>query len=220
VDDRGRALIHRWATASVAVVLVAATVLAALVIAGRVSLAPAPSPEAARVFYVVPYHYGFAFYDDRFHEVDTITVTVGKSVTLRIVPAHALPRDIFVAYNERTMALKIGELAPGDPRIRAKIAEDLELGNVEHIIGIAAHAARVTTHVAPILDGKRFRDGGPRTLEDAARRGDPSIVSVTLTAKAVGAFDVLCIDSGMDGEGTCGWGHKWMIARGAFVVTP
>jgi hypothetical protein len=51
-------------------------------------------------------------------------------------------------------------------------------------------------------------------------RNDPSIRAVTLTAKHVGAFDVLCVDSGMDGGGTCGWGHKWMTAKEAFVVRP
>jgi hypothetical protein len=51
-------------------------------------------------------------------------------------------------------------------------------------------------------------------------QGGPSIKSATFTAKKVGAFDVICVDSGMDGGGTCGWGHKWMVAKGAFVVRP
>ena len=78
----------------------------------------------------------------------------------------------------------------------------------------------VTTNVAAVLNGQPFRNGGPATLAEAVSQKDASIRSVTFTARRVGAFDVLCVDSGMDGTGTCGWGHKWMIAKGAFVVRP
>jgi len=77
-----------------------------------------------------------------------------------------------------------------------------------------------TTNVTPALNGRPFRDGGPATLREAVERGDPTIKTVTFTAKRVGAYDVLCVDSGMDGAGTCGWGHKWMVAKGAFIVRP
>ncbi len=53
-----------------------------------------------------------------------------------------------------------------------------------------------------------------------ADQGAPSIKSATFTAKKVGAFDVLCVASGMHGAGTCGWGHAAMVAKGAFVVRP
>ena len=89
---------------------------------------------------------------------------------------------------------------------------------MEHIIGLSAHPVYVTTEVARILGGQRFRTGGAASVAEAVRRKDPSIKTVTFTAKRVGVFDVLCVDSGMDGGGTCGWGHKWMVARDAFVV--
>jgi hypothetical protein len=207
-------------TVAVATTLWAITSLTLLVFTGRLSLAPPPPAQAATVFYVVPYHYGFAFYDRDFVERTTLDARAGETVTLLIVPAHALPRETFLAYNERTRAVAVGGLLPGDPKVQAKIVEDLELGNVEHIIGIAGHAVHATTRVAPILAGQRFREHGPRTLEQAVHQRDPSITAVTFTARGPGAYDVLCVDSGMDGSGTCGWGHKWMVAKRAFVVRP
>ncbi|MBI4562754.1 MAG: hypothetical protein HY724_11980 [Candidatus Rokubacteria bacterium] len=96
--------------------------------------------------------------------------------------------------------------------------EDPELGNIEHIIGISAHPVYAPTNVTPGLGGQLFKQGGPRTVREAVLRGDLTIKTVTFTAKRIGAFDVLCIDSGMEGAPTCGWGHKWMVAKGTFVV--
>jgi hypothetical protein len=221
VDPRHRAPLRRpAATALVALALTALTVAVGLVFVGKISLGPGSASGTGTVFHVVPYHYGFAFYDRDFVERERIEVKEGETVTLTIVPAQALPRETFLEYAERSLKLKIGDLPPGDPRVRQKIAEDLGLGNVEHIIGIAAHPVYLTTNVAAVLSGKPFREGGPRTLADTVRRRDPAIRSVTFTAKRVGAYDVLCVDSGMDGGGTCGWGHKWMVAKGAFVVRP
>lgn len=189
-----------------------------LVFLGKVSLAPQSSPGGGAVFYVVPYHYGFAFYDKKFAEITTLEVTEGEAVTLYIIPSQTLSREASLAYAERSMGLGLGGLAPGDPQIRKKIMEDLELGNVEHIIGISAHPVYVPTNVAAVLNGQPFRVAGPATLLEAVRRRDPAIRAVTFTAKKVGAFDVICVDSGTDGAGTCGWGHKWMVAKAAFVV--
>ena len=207
-------------TGLVAALLAAATAAALLAATGRLPLGPRDRPAGGPVYYVVAYHYGFAFYDERFRERATIEARLGETVTLHVVPAQALPRAAFLAYGERSVGRAIGGVPPGDPRIRAKIAEDLALGNVEHIVGIAAHPVYVTTNVAAVLTGRPFREGGPATLEEAARRHDPAIRTVTFTVKRVGRFDVLCIDSGMDGAGTCGWGHKWMVAKDALVVEP
>lgn len=200
--------------------LTAATVAVALVFLGRISLVPEGPPGASTVFYVVAYHYGYAFYDADLNEVETIEVKVGEPVTLSIVPSQALPRALSLEYAERSLRLAMGGLPPGDPGIRKKILEDFALGNVEHIVGIASHPVYVTTSVAPLLAGAPFREQGPRTLREAVERKDSAIKSVTFTPHRVGAFDVLCMDSGMDGAGTCGWGHKWMVAKNAFVVRP
>lgn len=223
MDPRARAPLRSpAATAAVALALALAvsTAVAGLVFLGKIPLLPESAPESATVFYVVPYHYGFAFYDRHFTERETIEVRAGDTVTLYVVPAQALPQEAFGHYLERTLALPIGGLPAGDRRTRGKIAEDLALGNIEHIVGITSHPVYVTTNVAAALGGKPFREGGPRTLAEAVSQKDPTIRLVTFTAKRVGAFDVLCIDSGMDGAGTCGWGHKWMVAKGAFVVRP
>lgn len=208
------------ATIIVAAALATLTILVGLVVAGKVRFAPSSPEGQDRVFYLVPYHYGFALYDHDLVERERIEVRAGEVITLVIVPAQALPEDVFLGYAERSLRLAIGGLAPGDPRIRAKILEDLALGNVEHIIGIAAHPVYMMTNVAAVLGGERFRRGGPRTLAEAIRQKDPAIRSVTFTAKKVGAFDILCMDSGPDGAGTCGWGHKWMVAKEGLVVRP
>ena len=200
-------------------VLAALSVGTVLVFSGRLSLTPRLTPNGA-VFYVVPYHYGFAFYTRDLKEVDAMEVRVGETVTLYILPGQALPEAVFLACAERSLTLGIGGLPPGDPRIRAKMLEDLTLGNVEHIVGIAGHPVYAATDVASVLGGRPFRQDGPATLAEAVSRRDPAIKAVTFRAKKVGDFDVLCIDSGMDGAGTCGWGHKWMVGKNAFVVRP
>jgi hypothetical protein len=208
------------ATATIAVALVLVTVLVGLIFTGKIPLAPSGPVGEGALFYLVPYHYGFAFYDRDLVERQRIEVKSGERITLVIVPAQALPEEVFLEYAERSLRLSIGGLEPGDPRIRAKVLEDLTLGNVEHIIGIAAHPVYVTTNVAAVLGGERFRRNGPRTLAEAVKQKDPAIKVVTFTAKRVGSFDVLCVDSGMEGTGTCGWGHKWMVAKGTLVVRP
>ncbi len=204
----------------VLIALVSVTVATGLAFFGKIRLVPGAPDEAGTVYYVVAYHYGYAFYDAGFIERERIEVREGDAVTLHIVPVQALPRALVLEYAERNATRAVGGLAPGDPRVGEKMLEDFALGNVEHIVGIASHPVWVTTNVTPLLGGKPFREGGPRTLREAVERGDPAITSITFRAKRVGAFDVLCMDSGMDGAGTCGWGHKWMVAKEAFVVRP
>ena len=205
-------------TGAVTLALAGITTLVGLLFFGKISLMPATSRAPGAVFYVVPYLYGFAFYDRDFREVERMEVRQGEEVTLYIVSAHALAEETFLAYAERSVKTAIGGLPAGDPQIRNKIAEDLALGNIEHIIGISAHAVYVTTDVTKVLDGKRFRAGAPKDVAEAVRRKDPTIKQVTFTAKRVGLFDVLCVDSGMDGASTCGWAHKQMVTKGGFVV--
>ncbi len=197
--------------------LTAATVLVVLVLLGKL---PFTHQQAGAVYYVVAYHYGFAFYDRTFTEVPAMEVKAGEPVTLYVVAAHALPKDTVLAYSERSLRSAIGGLPAGDPQIREKLLEDFALGNIEHIVGITGLPVYVPTNVTPALNGKPFREGGPSTLREAIEKNDPTIKSVTFTPTREGTYDVLCVDSGMDGSGTCGWGHKWMVAKGGFVVRP
>ncbi len=211
---------RRVPAASVAalVFLTAATGFVLLVFAGRIPLVSEEASPDGPVFYLVPYHYGFAIYDRQFREIERIEVEEGTAVTLHIVPALALAKETFLAYADRTIRAGIGGRPPGDPHIRHRIEEDLKLGDVEHIIGITAHPVHVTTNVAEVLGGRFFREGAPRTVREAVERKDPTIKTFTFTAKRVGEFDVLCVDSGIGGEGTCGWGHQWMVAKKALAV--
>jgi len=72
------------ASAVVAGALTALTVALGLVFLGKIPLVPEPSPETGAVFYVVPYHYGFAFYDRDFVERERIEIREGETVTLSI----------------------------------------------------------------------------------------------------------------------------------------
>jgi heme/copper-type cytochrome/quinol oxidase subunit 2 len=92
--------------------------------------------------------------------------------------------------------------------------DDLDHGIAINELGInlQLHPGVEATSRAVVVD---VPDG-----EDAVHQRDPSITSVTFTARSVGAYDVACVDSGMDGSGTCGWGHKWMVAKSGFVVRP
>jgi len=211
---------HPALTAAAALGLSVLTGLVVLAFLGKFPPAPRDAGRAGTVFYVVAYHYGYAFYDRTFSEVAAMEVKAGEPVTLYIVPSQALPRGMVLEYAERSLRAPIGGLAAGDPQVRKKILEDFALGNVEHIVGITGLPVYVTTNVTAVLNTRPFRDGGPATLREAVERGDPTIKTVTFTAKRVGAYDVLCVDSGMDGAGTCGWGHKWMVAKGAFIVRP
>jgi hypothetical protein len=211
---------HPALTAATALGLTALTGLLVLAFLGKFSPASREAGRAGAVFYVVAYHYGFAFYDRTFAEVPAIEVKAGEPVTLYIVAAHALPRETVLEYSERSLRVPIGGLPAGDPQVRQKILEDFALGNVEHIVGITGLPVYVTTNVTAALNGRPFREGGPATLREAIERNDPTIKTVTFTATRAGAYDVLCVDSGMDGAGTCGWGHKWMVAKGGFVVRP
>ena len=201
--------------AGAALALTALTVLSVLAFLGKLSLAPR---QAGTVYYVVAYHYGFAFYDRTFAEVPAMEAKAGEPVTLYILAAHTLPKETVLAYSERSLRTSIGGLSPGDPQIRQKILEDFALGNIEHIVGISGLPVYVPTDVTPALNGKPFREGGPATLREAIEHRDPTIKSVTFTPTREGTYDVLCVDSGIGGSGTCGWGHQWMIARGGFVV--
>ena len=201
--------------AGAALGLTALTVVAVLAFLGKLPLAPR---QAGAVYYVVAYHYGFAFYDQTFAEVPAMEAKEGEPVTLYIVASHALPKETVLAYSERSLHSSIGGLPAGDPQIREKLLEDFALGNIEHIVGITGLPVYVPTNVTPFLKGKPFREGGPATLREAIERRDPTIQTVTFTPTHEGAYDVLCVDSGMDGSGTCGWGHKWMIARGGLLV--
>jgi hypothetical protein len=203
--------------AGVALGLTALTILAVLAFLGKLPIA---HRQVGAVYYVIAYHYGFAFYDRSFAEVPAIEAKAGEPVTLYIVAAHALPKETVLAYSERSLRTSIGGLPAGDPLIREKLLEDFSLGNIEHIVGISGLPVYVPTHVTPVLEGKPFREGGPASLRDAIEHKDPTVESVTFTPTREGAYDVLCVDSGMDGSGTCGWGHKWMVAKGGFVVHP
>jgi hypothetical protein len=208
---------RRPAFLAVALGLAALTTGMVLAFLGKL---PFAARQAGAVYYVVAYHYGFAFYDRAFREVPAMEVKAGEPVTLYIVAAHALPKETVLSYSERSLRASIGGLPAGDPRIREKLLEDFALGNIEHIVGITGLPVYVPTNVTPALNGKPFREGGPATLREAIERHDPTIETVTFTPEREGDYDVLCVDSGMDGSGTCGWGHKWMVAKGGFVVRP
>ncbi len=83
--------------------------------------------------------------------------------SLRLTAAEAAFRQ----YAERSTKRAIGGLPAADPAIRRKLQEDLDLGYVEHIVGIAAHPVYLATDVASVLRGPPSREDGPVTLREA-----------------------------------------------------
>lgn len=96
-----------WAVAAlraaVTLALAGITAAVALVFVGKIPLGTGERAEEGTPFYVLAYHYGYAFYDRNFKEVEKIEVKVGETVTLHVVPALALPKEVFLDLGERSV---------------------------------------------------------------------------------------------------------------------
>src|SRR3970040_1423418 len=107
---------HPALTAAAALGLTVLTGLVVLAFLGKFPRAPRDAGRAGAVFYVLAYHYGYAFYDRTFAEVGAMEVKAGEPVTLYIVPSHALPRELVLEYAERSLRAPIGRPAPRGPQ--------------------------------------------------------------------------------------------------------
>lgn len=160
-------------------------------ITAGIYLLPKPTPTeivTIRVFHVVIYHWGFAFYAWNGTEVDKIVVNKNDYVALFVTASTSLRDDIRHELEERTVQAGIGEYGQGDPRIREKIDEAIAEGLTEFGLGIGEYevvinASSNSTHASYY----RFPAFKP------------------------GEFDIICTVPD-------GYGYDYHIREGAFVV--
>ncbi len=149
-----------------------------------------PKPQT---FNIVTYHWGYALYDEDWHEIEQIEVKRDTTVRLVAIPAYTLSHEIQEEFHERVLEEGFGNYPPGDDRI--------------HDLMEAAHEDPDTSSHGVFI-GQLFvdlnPDGNATTLEEA-------IDSIEFIADDVGVFDISC-------SVLCGAGHESMILEGAFVV--
>ena len=157
---------------------------------GSVFTSGAPPTET---FNIVPYHWGYALYDEDWSEIEQIEVKRGTTVRLVAIPAYSLSHDIQEEFHERVLEKGFGEYLPGDPRIPDLMEAAHENPNTSsHGVFIA----QLNVDLNP--------DGNASTLEEA-------VDSVEFTTDAIGVFDISC-------SVFCGAGHPGMLLEEAFVV--
>lgn len=132
---------------------------------------------ATRLFYVVIYHWGFAFYnvtgpveppsvvniwDVNAVEVPAIEVNQGDTVVLYVIASTSLRDDIRLKLEGRTIQRGIGDLPSSDPRIREKIDEAIGKGLTTFGLGIQYHEISVqvsgnSTNLNDVIKVVRFK---------------------------------------------------------------
>jgi len=190
--------------------LIAFAVLALAVLAGLAAYLYTGGSTVSgeeRVFYVVAYHWGFAFYDENFNEVSKIVVNRGDRVTIYLIPGAALNEEAHEVYEERTIERGIGDLPPGSPEIVAKMEEAEDEGLLDHGLTISDYDVDVRTN-HELFSGEASSISEVFSIES----GDTLRAhSITFTADKPGSFDIIC-------SVFCGYGHGWMVVEGGFVV--
>lgn len=179
-------------------------ILAILVGTTYLSL-PQTSAPRERTFYIVVYSWGFAFYDEKFNEVQNIVVKKGDLVTLHAMPAEALvPAETNKMY-ERTVKNGLGKLKAGDPMLVDVVKRAREYALLRHTVTIAEFGLSLVT------DGAKAA-GRAQSVSEAVQARDRSIDSVKFTADKVGPFIIYCSDY------ECGYGHLDMFLPNGLVV--
>lgn len=154
-------------------------------------LVPSPPPKeivTIRVFHVVIYHWGFVFYDWNDTEVDRIMVNKNDYVALFVTASTSLRDETRSKLEERTIQQGIGELPPGDPRIREKIDEAAAEGLTDFALAISEH---------------EFVINAPKNSTHASYYRFPAF--------RPGEYDILNVVPD-------GYGYDYHIREGAFVV--
>lgn len=160
-----------------------------------------------KTFYVVAYHWGYAFYDENFNEIERIVVNRGDRVTIYVIPGAAFDEEAHEAYQERTVEEGVGDLPPGSQEIIARMEEAEEGGFLDHGLTITGYDVDIKTNYG------MFK-GGASSIQEvfSIESGDTLRAhSMTFTADKSGSFDIVC-------SVFCGYGHGWMVVEGGFVV--
>jgi len=184
------------------VVLGALALAVAVAVAAGYYLAAGPSAEAgggARVYYVVPYEWSFAIFDEEWRRVDRIVVDRGERLILVVLPRPFVPSELF-----ESLEAEFAEYAVREGLVSSR--EELEelMEEVHHEEGIAGEVfgAEFVVHGLAISG---YEDEVNVAIDDGL------VKVVEFVADEAGAFDIYC-------SAYCGWGHAYMRLAGGLVV--
>ena len=181
------------------VVVVAAGAAAALLLA---------QPQGkAKVFYVVAYHWGFAYYDENLNEIPRISVKKGDRVKIYVFPSTAFDESFRTQLERRTLEKGIGEFKAGDTKILDEIKAAKDNGLLDHGFMIQGYGQQIFT------DHRKFTSRAT-SVKELIEREDESVLeahAIEFTADKAGTYFVICTV-------VCGYGHAWMLDEDGFVV--
>jgi len=168
-------------------------------------VAPQLSPQATKTFYIVTYHWGFAFYDENLNEIPRIVVNKGDRVTLYVIPAEGLGQEFHEEFEERTMMNGVGQMKPGDMQIMEEMEKAEDGGLLDHSVGIIEYSINLVT------DHSKFSGKAESPQEFLQTENKANIPTVTFVADKQGSFALICTVD-------CGYGHAYMVTENGFVV--
>ncbi len=155
------------------------------------------SEDNYKIFYVVPYEWGFGLYDKNFTKIEKIEVDKGDRVILIILPRPFVPDEIY-----EELEHEFGEKAIEKGLISSKDEFEKIMEMEEERMGFVSYGVMYVPHGVAI-------EGYEDSVNVVAKDGLPIIVE--FTADKSGSFSIYC---GL----FCGWGHEYMRIDGGFIV--
>ncbi len=178
---------RRLAFTAIAVILVG--IITGLLLGSAFASGTPPT----KTFNIVPYHWGYALYDEDWNAIEQMEVARGTTVRLVAFPVSVLSDEIREQFKQRVIANGFGDYPPGDPGIADLIeAAYTDPAAVNHGVFIG----QLNVDLRPQVNAS--------TLEEA-------IDSYQFTTDAIGSFNILCSVS-------CGTGHPHMVLNEALVI--
>lgn len=187
-----------------------AVIVAAVVVVGGIAgfLVLNSGQGPATEYYAVSYHWGFAFYDKDFNEVQNMTVNQSAHVRIYLLSASGLTQELHEVYEERTMDMGIGS-EHNMTVIMEAMEEAEDAGKLNHgiiISGSYGSKGAISTDIdTGVVDATSIQDLATKLQEKN------KLPVLDFTADTKGNFNIICtID--------CGEYHADMIAENALRV--
>ena len=142
----------------------------------------------AEEYYALSYHWGFAFYDKNFNEVQNITVNQSAHVRIYLLSASGLTEELHSTYEQRTMMNGIGGETNATVIMEAmELAEDA--GKLDHGLSISGYGSKAYA-VTDIANGIT----NATSIQDLATklRDKNALPTMDFTADKVGTFNIIC----------------------------
>jgi len=190
--------------AGVAVVILVAAIAGYFLISGPTG---GPGEEAAgeETYIVIGYYWGFKIYDSNYNPVDKIMVKKGTTLKIIFLNARSFAEDFYGPLEEESKQKGVGGLDNGP--LEQKIMEALENNQVDHGLQIIGYGVTVATNY------KAF-SGTAKNLQEFFQNEPQDAINqhtVVFKADKTGVFDFVCYV-------VCGYGHSFMVLKGALQV--